>query len=426
MVKAFAPVRGTHDIFGEKAQLFNQIKDVCKEVAFAYNFSSIYTPIFEDTEVFKRTLGDESDIVNKEMYTFLTKKGSSVTLRPEGTAPAVRAYIFNNLANTLLQKLFYFGPMFRYERPQKGRQRQFHQVGFEVFNANSLYSDVEIILAAKDILQKLGIFKGITLELNYLGSLQTRQDYALKLVNYLEDYKEELSEDSKQRLLKNPLRILDSKNAKDREILKNAPLIQDCFKDEDTKEFNEIKELLSFHGVDFVVNSSLVRGLDYYTGFVFEFVSCNLGSQATVLSGGRYNNLVEQMGGKSTPCVGFAAGVERLMLLIEQEQTPKQQELVLILPFESKFNKQAMKLRQDFVANGIKSDIILDDVNISKKMKKANAKNASLVVVVDECEKSLTRYLLKDMKSSLQQEFSKQDAIKHIKENYKELVKCRL
>ncbi len=420
MANYIAPVRGTYDIFGTKALAFNALYNICQQVAFNYGFSYLQTPTFESSDVFKRTLGDESDIVNKEMYSFLSRKGSPLTLRPEGTAPAVRAYLHNNLANTNLQKLFYFGPMFRYERPQKGRQRQFHQAGFEYFNATSLYADVEIILSAKDILQKAGVYSKTVLEINYLGSLSSRQNFAKVLTEYLQDYKQELSEDSKKRLLSNPLRILDSKDKTDKQILQNAPLISSCLSNEDNDTFAEIKELLTLHGVNFNVNNHLVRGLDYYTGFVFEFISNEIGAQSALLSGGRYDDLVEQMGGKSTPCVGFAAGLERIMLLMQEQ---KEEEICLVLPFDDSFKLDAIKLRQELIANNIRSDIMLEKSNISKKFKRASAKNASLVIILDNDENQKPRIMVKNMKSSNQEPILKTDLINYIKENYKELIK---
>lgn len=313
----FQPPRGTKDLLGEGMRRHQQVVGSGCEAFRRYGFQQWATPIFEDTHVFARSLGETSDVVSKEMYTFEDRGGESVTLRPEGTAGVARALVSNSLTQALPQKIFYHGPMFRYERPQKGRFRQFHQIGAELIGAESAFRDAEVIAMARDFLVSLGLGDDLTLELNTLGDLASRKAWREALVAYFRQHKDSLSEDSKNRLEANPLRILDSKAEQDKRLLADAPAFDDFLNDESRKFWDDLREALTAFGVSFVENSRIVRGLDYYSHTVFEFVTDKLGSQGTVLAGGRYEGLVEEMGGPAVPCIGWAAGIERLASLIE-------------------------------------------------------------------------------------------------------------
>lgn len=310
-------VRGTKDLLPEDCERFRFINNTSYELAKRYGYGEIATPIFEFTEVFKRTLGETTDIVNKEMYTFLDRGGDSLTLRPEGTASIARSFISEGMAQNIPVRFFYSGPMFRYERPQKGRYRQFHQIGVECLGINSPLSDVECIALSHDILTTLGLREKVQLELNTLGDAESRHFYREKLVAYLSQYKQDLSKDSQERLEKNPLRILDSKEERDQKILMDAPDLSMCLTDAAKQFYDHVQKGLEQLGIVFINNPRLVRGLDYYCHTVFEWTTTFLGAQGAVLSGGRYDGLIQSMGGPSTPGVGWASGVERLALLLE-------------------------------------------------------------------------------------------------------------
>lgn len=310
------PPRGTKDLLGEDMRRHQRVIDAGQTIFHRYGFRQWATPIFEDTAVFARSLGESSDVVSKEMYTFEDRGGESLTLRPEGTAGVARALVSNALTQALPQKIFYTGPMFRYERPQKGRFRQFHQIGAELIGAESAFRDAEIIAMARDFLVSLGLGDDLTLELNTLGDKASRMAWREALVAYFRQHEECLSEESRARLALNPLRILDSKAEQDKALLADAPAFDD-FLNEDSRHFwQELKAALAAFGVAFVENPRIVRGLDYYSHTVFEFVTDKLGAQGTVLAGGRYEGLVEEMGGPAVPCIGWAAGIERLAALI--------------------------------------------------------------------------------------------------------------
>jgi len=376
------PVRGTKDLFGnDEYYLHKEIVDIAEYCASRYNFEGISTPIFESTDVFKRTLGETSDVVNKEMYTFDSKGGESLTLRPEFTAGVVRAFISNGMLQNLPLKLFSTGPLFRYERPQKGRQRQFHQINFEWLGAVGAECEVQLISLADLILNDLGIDK-YTLELNSLGDDESRESYRNALVNYLDKYKDDLSEDSKKRLELNPLRILDSKDKGDKKIVENAPKTIDYLSDYSKDFFENVKSGLDNLDISYVVNPKIVRGLDYYNDTVFEFISNDeeSGAQSTILAGGRYDRLVKQMGGGDVPAVGFAAGVERLAILSDIQIDDRG--IIAIIP-ESDNEKQAAVRIATYLRNeaGEFVELFLSG-NFNKKMKKANANNSDVIIVL--------------------------------------------
>ncbi|ALZ77240.1 histidine--tRNA ligase [Rheinheimera sp. F8] len=317
MSKEIQAIRGMNDCLPQDTPVWQYVEQMIRQTVNSYGYDEIRFPIVEMTELFKRSIGEVTDIVEKEMYTFADRNGDSLTLRPEGTACCVRAGIQNGLLYNQEQRLWYMGPMFRHERPQKGRYRQFHQFGLEVFGMQGPDIDAEVILLSARLWQQLGLTPYVRLELNSLGSNEARAAYRDKLVAYLEQHKELLDEDSQRRLYSNPLRVLDSKNPAMADMLAGAPQLLDHL-DEDSKlHFAGLQARLQAAGIEFTINPRLVRGLDYYNKTVFEWVTTNLGSQGTVCAGGRYDGLVEQLGGKATPAVGFGLGLERLVLLLQ-------------------------------------------------------------------------------------------------------------
>lgn len=404
------PVRGTKDLFGDEIKIFNNIVEIAKNKSAAFSFEALQTPIFEFSEVFERNLGESSDIVAKEVYKFPDRGDNFLTLRPEFTAGVVRSFISNGeLQQVLPRKFFSYGPLFRYERPQKGRQRQFHQINFEVFGEDSLYSDVEAILLAHSLLKDLGVLDETRLEINSLGCSKTKSDYEAALVKYFQDFKDELSDDSKVRLEKNPLRILDSKSPQDIQLLQNAPEIQDFYSLEAKSRFDAILALLTKFGIQYHVNQRLVRGLDYYTSTVFEFVTNHEGAQNTALAGGRYDGLVKKMSGKHVPAIGFAAGIERLML-ISKIQVPKVRPVVVVYVSDEQ-KDMAFELTQKLRNKGVVTDFIFE-ANFKKQMKKASQVASRFVVIVGEEEMKNGEVTVKDFDHSREQKV-KQDLLLH-------------
>lgn len=310
-------IRGMNDILPDQTPVWQYLENTVKTVLGGYGYSEIRMPIVEQTDLFKRSIGEVTDIVEKEMYTFDDRNGESLTLRPEGTACCVRAGEEHGMLYNQAQRLWYQGPMFRYEKPQKGRYRQFHQVGVEAFGMAGPDIDVELILISAALWRELGMSDAVVLQLNSLGSNQARAEYKDALVAYLNQHFDKLDEDSQRRLESNPLRILDSKNEQTREILENAPVLSEYLDEESRQDFEQLCAVLDAAGIRYEVNPYLVRGLDYYCKTVFEWVTDKLGAQGTVCAGGRYDGLVKQLGGKPTPAVGFAMGIERLILLLE-------------------------------------------------------------------------------------------------------------
>lgn len=317
MSKEIQAIRGMNDCLPQDTPVWQYVEQMIRQTVNSYGYDEIRFPIVEMTELFKRSIGEVTDIVEKEMYTFADRNGDSLTLRPEGTACCVRAGIQNGLLYNQEQRLWYMGPMFRHERPQKGRYRQFHQFGLEVFGMQGPDIDAEVILVSARLWQQLGLTPYVRLELNSLGSNEARAAYRDKLVAYLEQHKELLDEDSQRRLYSNPLRVLDSKNPAMADMLGKAPQLLDHLDEESKQHFEGLQARLRAAGIEYTINPRLVRGLDYYNKTVFEWVTTNLGSQGTVCAGGRYDGLVEQLGGKATPAVGFGLGLERLVLLLQ-------------------------------------------------------------------------------------------------------------
>jgi len=309
-------IRGMNDLLPDDTSMWQQVEKVLRETVQAYGYQEMRMPIVEKTNLFSRAIGEVTDVVEKEMYSFIDRSGDDLSLRPEGTAGCVRACIEHNLIVNQEQRLWYMGPMFRHERPQKGRYRQFHQMGVEVFGLEGPDVDAEIIAMSHSIFKKLGIADDLQLQINTLGNSQERALYREKLVKYLEEHFEELDEDSKRRTHTNPLRVLDSKDENVQRLLVNAPKLSECLGAETTAHFSRLLQMLSALGIKYVINEKLVRGLDYYNLTVFEWVTTALGAQGTVCGGGRYDTLVELLGGKPTKAVGFGLGLERLMLLL--------------------------------------------------------------------------------------------------------------
>jgi histidyl-tRNA synthetase len=375
------PVRGTRDLIGEEQRRFQHVVDTARRVAATFGFDEWITPIFEDTGVFSRTLGDTSDVVMKEMYTFDDRGGDSITLRPEGTAGVCRALVSNGLTQSLPQKVFYAGPMFRYERPQKGRYRQFHQIGTELIGPAEPLADAEVIACGWTILEALGVAKDTMLELNTLGDKDSRRRYRDALVEYFVDHRAALSADSLERLGRNPMRILDSKEEADRRLIADAPTIGPYLTREAADFYAKLQEYLTVFRVPFRENSRIVRGLDYYGHTAFEFVTAKLGAQGTVMAGGRYDGLVAEMGGPATPAVGWAAGVERLAMLMEVAPPPPT--VVVVVPIGDKAEVAAVEILQSLRANGIRAEMAYRG-NLRRRMERANRIGARAAVILGE------------------------------------------
>ncbi len=403
MPPALQPVRGTHDLLPDAARAHRAVEEHAREVAERFGFGEVVTPIFEFTEVFKRTLGDTSDIVTKEMYTFTDRGGDSLTLRPEGTAAIARAFISGGLAQQVPVKAFYRGPMFRYERPQKGRQRQFHQVGVEILGVEGPAADVEVITLGYHVLEALGLGGHVQVEINTLGDPESRAAYREALVGYLTIRQDELSGDSRDRLARNPLRILDSKDPGDRAVVADAPVLADSLNDVSRDFFARVREGLASLGIPVEVSPRLVRGLDYYTHTAFEFTTTALGAQGTVLAGGRYDGLIAQMGGPPTPGVGWAAGVERLsMLLADPPPAPRP---LAVVPAGPDAELSALKLTDRLRRAGFAVDLGYGG-NLGKRMKRANRLGARAALILGEAELAAGSVTLRDLDSGEQSEIA--------------------
>ncbi len=394
------PVRGTHDLLPEDARKHRHIVDTARALAERYGYEEMATPVFEFTEVFKRTLGDTSDVVTKEMYTFEDRSGDRITLRPEGTAGIARALISGGLGQSLPHKFFYWGPMFRHERPQKGRLRQFHQIGVELLGVAAPLGDVEVIALGAQILESLGILARTTLELNTLGDTESRAAYRDVLVKYLSGHKDKLSEDSRERLGRNPLRVLDSKDEGDKRVVADAPAFGDYLTDAARDFFARVTDGLDALGIAYRLNARLVRGLDYYCHTAFEFTTEALGAQGTVLAGGRYDGLVETMGGPATPGVGWAAGIERLAMIAEGAGAPPRP--VAVIPIGAGAEGEALKLTQRLRHAGLAVDLGFSG-NLSRRMKRANRLDASHAVILGEDEIAKGVATVRDMKTGEQE-----------------------
>ena len=394
------PARGTRDLLGEEQRRHAHVIDTARRVAALYGLDEWTTPIFEDTRVFARSLGDTSDVVSKEMYTFDDRGGESVTLRPENTAGICRALVTNGLTQSLPQKVFYAGPMFRYERPQKGRYRQFTQIGAELLGPGEPLADAEVIACGWAILQALGI-DGVVLELNTLGDAESRAAYRAALVGHFTTSAGELSEDSRRRLAANPLRILDSKDEGDRRLIVDAPRMAGHLTNAAHAFYDQVRRHLDAFGVPFRENPLIVRGLDYYNHTAFEFVTERLGAQGTVMAGGRYDGLVEQMGGPSTPAVGWAAGVDRLAMLLDTP--PAVAAPVVVVPMGDMAEPVCVGVLQSLRQAGIRAEMAYRG-NLKRRMERANKLSARAAVLIgdDELDRGVAQ--VKDLATGAQVE----------------------
>ena len=395
------PVRGTHDLLPADARRHNHVVDIARAVVARYGYEEIATPIFEFTEVFQRTLGDTSDIVTKEMYTFTDRGGEQITLRPEATAGIARAFISGGLAQHVPLKYFCAGPMFRFERPQKGRLRQFHQIDVELLGVAEPLGDVEVIAAAADVLQSLGVLDKTTLELNTLGDAESRTAYRTVLVDYLKGYLARLSEDSRGRLERNPLRILDSKDPNDRAIIADAPVFTDYLTPAARDFFARVCGGLDALGIGYSVNPRLVRGLDYYCHTAFEFTTIELGAQGAVIAGGRYDGLIELMGGPPTPGIGWAGGIERLAMLAGID--PAAPRPIAVVPIGETAEAAALAIAARLRRAGFAVDLGFKG-NLKRRMKQANKVNAAAALLLGDDELQRKVATLRDMTSGTQVE----------------------
>ncbi|EJL6407680.1 histidine--tRNA ligase [Vibrio cholerae] len=401
MAKTIQAIRGMNDCLPTQSPLWQKVEGVVKNVISAYGYSEVRMPIVEMTHLFSRAIGEVTDVVEKEMYTFEDRNGDSLTLRPEGTAGCVRSGIENGLLYNQEQRLWYMGPMFRHERPQKGRYRQFHQCGVEVFGLDGPDVDAELIMMTARLWRELGIAQHVRLELNSIGSLEARANYRTALIDYLEQYQNVLDEDCKRRMYSNPLRVLDSKNPDVQAILGDAPQLSDYLDAESKQHFAGLCELLDAAGIEYTVNQRLVRGLDYYNRTVFEWITESLGSQGTVCGGGRYDGLVEQLGGKPTPAVGFAMGLERLVLMMEtlgNTDVRRSVDVYMVTAGEGTMMagmKLAEQLREQ--VPGLRVMTHFGGGNFKKQFKRADKVGAAIALVLGEDEVAAQTVVVKDL-----------------------------
>lgn len=412
MSKKLQRVRGTRDLLPADNQIFRFIESSAHNKALQYGYGEIVTPIFEFSEVFHRTLGDTSDVVTKETYDFTDRGGESLTLRPEGTAGVARSFISEGMMQNLPLKFYYSGPMFRYERPQKGRYRQFFQLGVECLGYNSPLADVECIALAWDLLKTLKISEECVLEINTLGDTESRALYREKLVAYFSEHKESLSEDSKMRLEKNPLRILDSKDEGDRKLIANAPTLKENLNEASQKFFAAIIEGVERLGIPYRLNQTLVRGLDYYCHTVFEFTTTKLGAQGTVLAGGRYDGLVEMMGGPQTPGVGWAAGIDRLADLTSPEVAIKPEVFLAVIGADEAGEAESIKVAHELRQRNLKTENLLSG-KMGKKFQKADKLGAHYAIILGESEVKEKKVTIKKLTTGEQFEIPRQDLATH-------------
>ena len=400
-MSSLQPIRGTHDLLADEHRLHRLVCETAHDIALQYGYQEISTPIFESTEVFARTLGETSDIVTKEMYTFEDRNGDSITLRPEYTAGIARMLMSNGLYQSLPLKTFARGPMFRRERPQKGRQRQFHQIDVEILGVPGPQADIEVIALGDHILKALGLSADVKLELNSLGDTESRQIYRAQLVEYFSDHRDRLSEESLVRLEKNPLRILDSKDRGDKDIVRDAPLLGGSLNAASEDFFAAVTDGLNAIGIGFELNPHLVRGMDYYCHTAFEFTTTTLGAQGAVLAGGRYDGLVETMGGTPTPGIGWAAGVERMAMMVGD--APSGPRPIVVVPIGGEAAEMALKVTQQLRHCNFTVDLGFSG-NVKKRLNRANRVNAIAAIMLGEDELAKGVATIRDMESGEQTE----------------------
>ncbi|KAF7768799.1 histidyl-tRNA synthetase [Pseudoalteromonas citrea] len=408
MAKQIQAVRGMNDCLPGTTQIWQKVEQTLRQTVASYGYQEIRFPVVESTDLFKRSIGEVTDIVEKEMYTFEDRSGDSLTLRPEGTAVCVRAGNQNGLLYNQEQRLWYMGPMFRHERPQKGRYRQFHQFGVETFGMASADIDAEVILLTARLWQAFGIMDHVRLELNSLGSNEARAEYRDALVAFLEQHIEHLDEDSKRRMHSNPLRVLDSKNPDVQAILVNAPKLSEHLDEESQAHFANLCERLDAAGVEYQVNEKLVRGLDYYNRTVFEWVTDSLGAQGTVCAGGRYDGLVEQLGGKATPAVGFAMGLERLVLMLQELDCVgdiRRNADVYVAAMGEKASIQAPVIAEELRSDvtGLRVMVHAGGGNFKKQLKRADKSDALVALILGEDELAEGKVTVKYLREQKEQ-----------------------
>ncbi len=405
------PVRGTHDLYGNNIKKYNNIFQTVSELAKLFSFSEIQTPIFEFSNLFLKPLGEQSDVVLKEMYTFKDRNDELLTLRPEYTTPMIRSALTNNLMDDLPLKVYGIGPMFRRERPQKGRYRQFNQINFEVFGSNNFMVDLELIILAYEILKKLLPSKNLILNLNSLGTSQNLIDYKDKLKKFFNDNKSKLSQESYEKINSNPLRILDSKQETDIALSNKAPSINEFLSIETKNHFEELKKGLEYHNIKYTENHKLVRGLDYYCSTVFEFKTNNLGSQDTILGGGRYDGLIKTLGGPDVPGIGWAAGIERISMLMNNIKDNSK--ILHIAINDEKFKNHLLKLIKNLKENNIKFYWNYK-YNLKKSLQKANREKITNIIIIGENEYNNDFYTLKKLDKGNQFEIKLNDLNKYL------------
>ncbi len=412
--------KGTKDVLPSQVYKWQHVEKVAREVAETFAFREIRTPVFEHTELFLRGVGDTTDIVNKEMYTFLDKGNRSITLKPEGTAGVARSFIENGMAGGVLPaKMYYIIPAFRYERPQAGRLREFHQFGIEMYGAAGAQADAEVILLGYEFLKKLGL-KQVKLQINSIGCKQCRAKYNEALKEYFRPNLDKMCPDCNARFEKNPMRIIDCKSEECRKYTANAPRMLDYLCDDCKAHFEEVKTLLTLSGVSYEINPSIVRGLDYYSRTVFEFVTSAAGAQGTVCGGGRYDGLLEQMGEKSVPAVGFAAGMERLLMVVEAENAPMPEDNGVdcyLLGMDGASREKAFTIASGLRAQGIACDVDHMNRSVKAQFKYADKTKARFVAVLGETELLSGEAEMKDMKNSTSVRVKFENLAQYIKEN---------
>jgi histidyl-tRNA synthetase len=421
--KQIQAIRGMNDCLPSESGLWQYVESTIRQVVASYGYQEIRTPVVESTDLFKRSIGEVTDIVEKEMYTFADRNSDSLTLRPEGTACVVRAGNEHGLLYNQQQRLWYIGPMFRHERPQKGRYRQFHQFGIEVFGLAGPDIDAEVILLSARLWEKFGISQNVTLEINSLGSTEARASYKQKLVTFLKTRESELDEDSLRRLQTNPLRVLDSKNPQVQNAVKDAPKLIDCLDEESAKHFQGLCERLDNLGIQYRVNPALVRGLDYYNRTVFEWVTDSLGSQGTVCAGGRYDGLVEQLGGKATQGVGFAMGLERLVLMLQTLELDKN--LVSVVDIYVTAMDESVELYARQISETLRDALpqikLMNHCgggNFKKQMKRADQSGASIAFIIGQDEMASQQVSIKYLREKKPQKTLSINELTHFTQNY--------
>lgn len=416
MAKQIQAIRGMNDILPNQSPVWQKLEAVLRDAVAAFGYSEIRTPIVESTDLFKRSIGEVTDIVEKEMYTFEDRNGDSLTLRPEGTASTVRAGNEHGLLYNQEQRLWYTGPMFRHERPQKGRYRQFHQFGVEVYGIASADIDAEVLMLSNMLWQKLGLTEHVVLEINTLGDSDERAAYRDALIAFLEVHKDKLDEDSQRRMYSNPLRVLDTKNPEIQAILADAPALMDYLGEESKSHFSTLRELLDAVGIQYRVNPRLVRGLDYYNRTVFEWVTDSLGAQGTVLAGGRYDGLVGQLGGKDTPAVGFAMGLERIVLLLETLELAKDVPAavdVYVTAMGDSCVPAAFAIANELrvALPGVRIMTHCGGGNFKKQIKRADKSSAALALIIGDNELAEGKVAIKPLRNDNEQQLVAREAL---------------